>query len=148
MTTTYRLGSLLQGQDAALAAAARQDALPSPRALIRADDGECVGYVSSDAGPATIGPMTRDEVIARFGRDAFVFGRRDDLQTIREFLALPAEALPAACWAEPTDQDAASAWPMLRDAVLPDDEQRMNHYGERIRLHADRPGWDSVIVTV
>ena len=68
---TYRLGSLLQGELAALANNARQEGLSFPRPLIRQTDDKTVGYVSSDAGPAVVGSLTRDEVIERFGRESF-----------------------------------------------------------------------------
>jgi hypothetical protein len=72
-----------------------------------------------------------------------------DQQTIREFLALPAEALPGADWLDPGDADEGSPYRHLRDAIRPESAQQLNHVGQRVRLHADRDGWrDGVIVTV
>ncbi len=68
-------------------------------------------------------------------------------ETIKGFLALPFEALPSAMW---MDEDASgSAWDLLVDAVRPSGKQRLDHFGDDIRLHADRDEWrDGVIVTV
>ena len=60
--------------------------------------------------------------------------------TIKEFLAIPGEALPAAQFIE-SDDEGYSAWPMLRDYVRPVDLQAYNHCGEFVRLRADRDGW-------
>ncbi len=61
--------------------------------------------------------------------------------TIREFLDLPPEALPSAGWSRDVDADMGDAWPYLRDAVLPEPEQRMNHLRLPILLKADRDDW-------
>ena len=64
-----------------------------------------------------------------------------DLSIARRFLALPATALPRATWADPQSEDCGSCWAHLRDALLPDDRQEINHTGEGICLAADRDGW-------
>lgn len=72
----------------------------------------------------------------------------EDLATIKRFLALPAEALPGAMWYDDCDALRGSALAYLRDAVLPEERQEMNHIPARIRLHADRDSWrEGVIVT-
>lgn len=72
----------------------------------------------------------------------------DTLSIITAFLALPPEALPAADWIDSMGEN-GSAWPHLRDYVRKPERQRLNHLGEVVRLHADRPEWkDGVVVTL
>ena len=66
----YHLGRLLQHGEAAMAMQMREIRMSFPRPLIDAT-GHTVGYVDSDAGPAVIGELTRDEVIERWGLGAF-----------------------------------------------------------------------------
>jgi hypothetical protein len=71
-----------------------------------------------------------------------------DLQTVKDFLRLPKESLPSAVWDDPAE-DLGSAWAHLRDWMLPEVEQRMNHFGLCVRLVADRDGWrDGRVVTL
>ena len=68
--------------------------------------------------------------------------------TIRDFLSLPSEAMPAAAFVDDTDCG-VSAWTHLRDWLLPEHRQRINHMGERVHLVADHDGWrDGVTVTL
>jgi hypothetical protein len=67
---------------------------------------------------------------------------------IETFLDLPAECLPSADWLSPSD-DLGSVWDHLRDIIKPEDEQEMNHTGEKVRLHADSDGFrQGVIITL
>jgi hypothetical protein len=68
-------------------------------------------------------------------------------RTIRDFLALPPEALPAASWLRgDVANDIGDPWPYLRDSVLPSDQRRLNSFGLGCRLHADRDGWRGGVV--
>jgi hypothetical protein len=75
---------------------------------------------------------------------------KSNIQTIKEFLLLPYEALPGAFWAEASvEKDLGSPWPYLHDAVLLAEKQQFNHFGLQIRISADRDEWrDGVIVAV
>jgi hypothetical protein len=67
---------------------------------------------------------------------------------IREFLALPGVALPAADWVDGMG-DSVSPWTHLRDYLLPEARQCLDHLGETVRLRADRDGWrEPVVVTL
>lgn len=73
--------------------------------------------------------------------------QRTKQQIIREFLALPHEALPGAIWYD-EDNSAWGAFTAVQDLALPYDEQQHMHLGDRILLKADRPEWrDGVIIT-
>lgn len=66
---------------------------------------------------------------------------------IREFLSLPSEALPQARFANPETAGNDNAWACLRDSLRDPSQQRLNHFGDKIVLQADRDGWrDGVIV--
>ena len=65
-------------------------------------------------------------------------GRLSDHEIVANFLALPAEALPAAAWVEDGPEFNGSAWPYLRDFLLPVGRQQLNHDGSAIRLSAAR----------
>lgn len=70
-------------------------------------------------------------------------------ETIMAFLGLPKEALPVACWEDDNvHEDLGSAWPYLRNALRPESEQRLNHFGFVILLGADREDWKGVKVRV
>ena len=70
-------------------------------------------------------------------------------ETIRDFLCLPPEALPGAQYLPPWDEDGGDPWEQLRDYLLPEPAQRINHMGETVRLRAARDEWrDGVIVTL
>lgn len=69
-------------------------------------------------------------------------------EIIRDFLALPKTAMPAASWVDSMGED-GSAWSHLRDYVRPAESQRINHLGETVHLRADRDGWrDGIVVTL
>ncbi len=71
----------------------------------------------------------------------------DTHATIREFLSLPPEALPAAQYLSPWNEDAGvPAGSQLRDYVLPEHRQRINHMGEQVRLVADRDHWRNGVI--
>lgn len=66
--------------------------------------------------------------------------------TIREFLALPGEALPGARFADEDDSWAHDAWVVLRRHVKTG-ESIAELCGTQIVLRADRPEWrDGVTV--
>ena len=69
--------------------------------------------------------------------------------TIRDFLALPPEALPSVAFVDGMGSKDYHAGAHLRDWLLPDPRRHINHMGETVRLQADRDGWrDGVVVTL
>jgi hypothetical protein len=70
-----------------------------------------------------------------------------DEQIIKDFLALPLEALPSADWVEFCDSDmGGDCWSYLYDYILPKINQRYSHIGSPIRLRADRDEWKNGII--
>lgn len=68
--------------------------------------------------------------------------RARERRLVREFLALPVEALPSADWeASGVSEDLGSCWPYLRDAMLDDKRRQLNTFCQRVVLSADRDGW-------
>lgn len=61
---------------------------------------------------------------------------------IRTFLSLPAEAMPAASYID--SDEPGNAWQDIRDYMTDSGVAP----GVEIRLHADRPDWQSVIVSL
>ena len=68
-------------------------------------------------------------------------GRLSDHDIVKNFLALPPETLPSATWVDDGPEFTGSCWPYLRDFVLPESKQRLNHDGSPILLKADSPEW-------
>lgn len=69
-------------------------------------------------------------------------------QTVRDFLRLPAEAMPSAIYLDDADvEDIGTPWRQLRQYAYGSDPAI--HLGERVILTADRDGWrDGVVVTL
>jgi len=61
---------------------------------------------------------------------------------IRTFLSLPAEAMPSASYIDADEP--GNAWNDIREYMLDSGVAP----GVEIRLHADRPEWQSVIVSL
>lgn len=72
--------------------------------------------------------------------------RQTDVQATRDilraFLDLPAGTIPAAHFVDANEP--GNAWDAIREYMLDD----LTGCGVEVRLHADRPGWESVSVTL
>lgn len=66
-------------------------------------------------------------------------------RTIREFLALPVEALPGARFQDDDDSWAHDAWAVIRESAKTG-ESVESLCGTGIVLHAARPEWRHVVV--
>ncbi len=77
--------------------------------------------------------------------------RRIVHERIKAFLALPHESLPAADWVGIGGEldDLGDPWAFLRDWLLPADSRELNHFGQAVRLTADRDGWrDGIVIAL
>jgi len=98
-----------------------------------------IGAMIQSCGPELEGPL-------REGIDYEIVDDKTNVQSVRDiiraFLSLPHEAMPSASYVDM--DEAGDAWSDIREYMLDSGVAP----GVEIRLHADRPEWQSVTVSL